>query len=329
MAKTQTRKAEVLPAESPDLALVQTDGQAVGAFLANIVPFFRKAGELERQAKDMLLAAQRITAPATSDEDAQIQVFVRSTTASRKQVEEHWSICQVFSGLHRKLTAGRGRATQPLEEAASVAQRLHNRYAEEQQRKARAEEDRQRREAEERARVAREAELADLERQALAAEADRDDLSEREQDFVQRMVAFPTAGGERCAAGAGYKDGFKAASRLLSTPKILEAIKARQQAIAIREQAAAVKEQPVEVEVERVRPDVQKVGSDRTTWAGEVVDLERFRAAALDPVERTKYGIPADVLTVDGPKLNEYARSLHEQMDRWPGVRAKRTTRTV
>lgn len=329
MAKTATRKAEVLPAESPDLALVQTESQVVGAFMVGLVPFFRTAAALERQAKDMLVAAKALSAPVNSDQDAQLQVFVRSTTASRKQVEEHWNICQVFSGLHRKLTAGRARATAPLEEAASLAQGHHNRYVEAQQRQARAEEDRQRRDAEERARIAREAEVADLERQALAAEESSADLSEREQDFVYRMVAFPSAGAEGCAKGAGYKDGVKSAARLMSLPKIQQAIEAQQQAIRIREHAVAVKDMPIQVEVERVRPDVQKVGSDRTTWACDIYDPDAFLAAVLDTGTRLRLGIPADVVEPAQKALNELARSLHEQLDRWPGVRAKRSTRTV
>ena len=42
-----------------------------------------------------------------------------------------------------------------------------------------------------------------------------------------------------------------------------------------------------------------------------------------------EHGIPLDCLQINTVKLNEYARSLHEQLDRWPGVRARKTTKVV
>jgi hypothetical protein len=329
MAKTATaRKAEVLPPESPDLALVQTDGQKVGSFLAGIVPFFREAAALERKANATLVSARALDPPVAADGDAYIQTFIRTASADTKAVEAHWSVCQTFSALHRRLTAARGRATQPLEEASGIAQRLHNRYKEDQERKAREETDRLRMAAEARARADREAEAKRLEAEAEAAEAARTDLSEREEAFVSYLTG-PYPMPERAAQQAGYKEPMKAAARLLSLDKIRAAIEAVQTAKAAREQAAATRQQPVLVEVEAVRPDVAKVGSDRVTWSGEVTDEASFIAAVLDPATRMRLGIPADVLQINGVKLNEFARSLHEQLDRWPGVRAKKSTRTI
>jgi len=81
---------------------------------------------------------------------------------------------------------------------------------------------------------------------SLDAEAQSVELSSREAEFVAQYV---TNGGraEAAARGAGYKDAFKQAARLLTQTKIIEAIKRRQEAEAIRQQADALKALPLEL----------------------------------------------------------------------------------
>ena len=60
---------------------------------------------------------------------------------------------------------------------------------------------------------------------------------------------------------------------------------------------------------------------ERMTWSAEVFD----EAALIDAVINWHYGVPRDVLTVNAVKLSQYARSLHERVNLWPGCRAKET----
>jgi hypothetical protein len=333
MAKKQSKPAapavEILEPEAPELKLVETDGQEIGAFIRNIASFFRSAMTLETAAKATLVRARELQPPTTAEEDESIQLFIKAANTDRKKAEEHWSICQVFSGVHRKLTAARGRTTTALEDAASTAQRLHNRWREDQERIARAEQDRIRREAEERARQERERELRELEQKAIDAEEASTNLSEREQAFVACYATGPYAGnGVVCAQRAGFKDAMKSAARLISLPKIQSAIRAAQEADVARAQAAALREQPIETgPIETVKANIiRSAGSfDRSTWTGEVVDETQFVMAVV----AGRHGIPIDTLQINPVKLNEYARSLHERLDLWPGVRAKKSTRTV
>ena len=164
-----------------------------------------------------------------------------------------------------------------------------------------------------------------LEQEALAREESTEHLSEREQHFVN-LVAF---GGDPSTAArtVGYKDPFKAAARLLTYTKIASAITAAAEAKAIRDQAAAKRLAPIVVDIPTVHADVARsAGSfDRTTWSAELLDEQ----ALIEAVIRGGAGIPRDILQVNPAKLNEYARSLHELIDRWPGVRSVKKTTTV
>jgi hypothetical protein len=87
-----------------------------------------------------------------------------------------------------------------------------------------------------------------------------------------------------------------------------------------------VQAKPLEVApIDVAAANVTKIGSDRNTWRGEVTDERALVAAVI----AGGHGIPSDVLTVNQSKLTEYARSLHTLIDRWPGVRAVKTTTTV
>lgn len=319
----RVHEPEILAPEHREAGLVQTDGTQVAGFLNNLVPFFRGALALEDESKRLEAHAKALAPPTTREEDEAVQAHIRASNAHIKAVEAHWSITTVFHGLHRKLTAGRARGTDPATSSASIAQRLHNRYVEEAERKARLEQDRIRREAEEQARRDREAELARLEAEALKAEEESADLSERERLFVD-MVAREFSG-HTAAKSAGYKNPDQAAAKLLGTAKIQDALKAKRDAAAIRQQATAVQAAPLVVEVEEVKPDISRGGGyDKAPWKATVTD-ERL---LIEAILGGKHGIPTDILTVKQTKINDYAKALGDLMNRWPGVSVARERKT-
>lgn len=316
---------DIVEHDSQELVLARTDGDLVNQFVGNLRAFFGKAGELEATAKLTLSQAEMLRIPKDGDEDAGVQRFIQGANSQRKQVEEHWTVTTVFSRFHKRLTSARARATEPLERAAQIANGLHQRFVDDQRRKEQLEAERLRREAEEKARQDRERELAALEAQAAKAEEASEELSEREDRFVTEYAV--SRDGFKAASRAGFAQPRSAAERLLKTPKIQQALTAIEDARRAREQAEALRAAPVHVEESAVavRSQVQKVGADREYWSGELLD-ER---ALVDAVCEGRHGIPRDLLVVSQPKLNEYARSMHELINRWPGCRAKRTTKVL
>jgi hypothetical protein len=327
MAKPAAAKGKAIVPEivvdTEELQVATTEGGLVATFLKGLTEFFNRARDLEAGAKRTLEEARKWKAPTNGDQYKALVERVRAATAAKREIEEHWQITATVSRFHRRLTAARERGITLLDEATALGTQLHNAYAEQERRRAREEEDRQRREAEERARLDRERELARLDAAALDAEAQSADLSDREARFVDYYTG-PYPSPARAAQQAGYKNPDHAAAKLLSLDKILKAIEAKRDALRLREQAAAKRTAPVEIERVSVKADVAK--GDTSRWSADVFDAGLLIAAVLDPLTRTRLGIPADVVTVDAVKLNEYARALHEQLDRWPGVRAKKTT---
>lgn len=332
MAK-QAKAAAVIdvgPVDSPEVALAVTDGSSIQGFVAGLRLFFQNANVMEQSAKILLTNARTLKAPTCGEEDAALQVFVKDVNNHKRAAEDYWQPpCSLFFQFHKRLVAARTRTTAMLDDAAVIPTRLHNTYVEDAKRRAQIEADRLRREAEERQRQDRHRDLAALEAQAVAAEEASPELSEREEMFVEAFLTSPICqgNGEESARRAGFKDPARTAMRLLGLPKIQHAIAARQWAINLRRQADAIKEAPLEIQDIEVKADVQRAAgaNDRTTWAGEVLDADVFRDAIIEG----KHGIPRDCLMPNPVKLNEYARSMHELIDRWPGVRAKKTTRVV
>lgn len=308
----------------PEVSQTQLEGTSIREFLKNVAAFFNEAAALERQAVATLARAKALPAPTTATADQAIQSFIKDANTDRKVIENHWEITAIVSRFHRRLCQVRDRGTKPLVEASDIANRLHNAYADAERRRAAAEQDRIRREAEENERRRRDEEQAALEAAALKAEESAPTLSEREQAFVDLVVAGVVA--SQAAYRVGYKDTTRGI-KMLELPKIKAAIKAKRDAAAIREQAAARKEEPLDVQVDTVAPNIIKAAgaTERTTWAGEILDA----AATVEAFRQGKHGIPGDLFTIDPVKLNEYARSLQTALDRWPGVRAKKTTRVV
>jgi hypothetical protein len=327
--KGNSKTPEVLEPEGPnEQQLVATDGTTIMQFLSatRLVQFFKDATALEVKAKATLARAKTLTAPTTLEEDVAIQTFIKGATADKKTVEETWGICQVFSQVHRRLTAKRGIAVEALEDAGKIAQRLHNDYAEAERRRAAQEQEQKRQEAEAKARLEREEEARQLEAKALEAEQASPDLSTREAVFVDLVVSGRSP--IDAAKGAGYKNPETQGPKLMDLAKIQVAIKAKNDAKAIREQAEATRQKPLDIRTETVKPAIGKAAGgsfDRTTHSAEVLNERLF----IEAVVGGQHGIPLDCLTVNTTKLNEYARSLQERVNLWPGIRHKKETKTI
>lgn len=308
----------------PELLPTQTEGMTIREFLTSLVPFFTHARELELAAKRTLDRARSTLPPTSAAEDGDLQVHIRQASADRKVILDHWEITSLVYRFQRRLVAARERGAMMLEEAANLWQQQHNTYAEQERRRAQREQERQRQESEAQAQRDRDAELQRLEAQALKAEAGSADLSEREQKFVEFYIVNKMADVD-AARAAGYKDPKAAALRILTTPKIIAACKAKQSAVAIREQASAVKEAPLDVRSVDVKPQLEKVGTDRTTKTMEIFDARLLVEAVIGG----RHGIPADMLMPNPVKGNDYARNLGDVINRWPGCRLKTKTTTV
>lgn len=322
----KVKTGEVLPAVDQDQSALMADGSAIATFIANAGAFFSKARDLEEQSKSTLVIARTLIEPTTQEQDEEMQAFIRKANAGTKAIEAHWDICGVFHKMHRMLTARRGIGVAAYTDAAQIAQRHHNNYAEKERRRAAEEQERLRIKAENEAREARERELAEAEKRALDLEAASEDLSEREKQFVKLIVAgmLPT----HAARQVGYKNPDQQGASLMERPKIQSAIAAKREADAILAQTAAKRDAPLSVEVPIVKPAISRGpggGHDRTSHTGEVLDEQAFIAAVI----AGKHGIPWDVLTVNQTKLNDYARSLQERLNTWPGVRHVKKTTTV
>ena len=328
MAKTNGSKkpkvidAEVLP---PEVALVQQEHALVTPWLDNLGDWWRGNKRMVTHAKEVLQAARTATVPTSEADDLALQEVLLRTRAELKAVEEH---AEPFTGaffrIHRRLTQARAEVTKPLTEADGILQRLHQAYVDEQRRLAREMEARAIRKAEEEARQRQADELAELERRAVEREEASSDLSDRERKFVEHMVRVGNA--TQAATIAGYKDPLKNAARLMSLGKITSAINGLKDAEAIRKQALAVSQEPVIpfVSTPAVRPNITKASGarERTTWSADITDLDALHQAAL------RGEVPPDVLMVDVARVRRYAEELHELINAWPGVQARKTTTT-
>lgn len=325
---------DVDPVEREERSLITTNVGNIAEFFGKLPAFLSGARQLQERAvavledmkalKDALQANGGI--PRSAEEDLEIQNRVRRCTEAIKEADDYWAITSVFNKAHKLLVSGRNRTTEKLEEAKSIGNMLHQRWSDEQKRIAREEQERIRLENEQRAREQRERELADLERQAVAAEEASDLLSAREDRFADGVVAHGDP--VRAARDAGYRDPDGQVPRLLKSEKIRAAIDAKRTARRLREQAAAKRSAPVEVEHVDVKPNIYRPaggGGDREYKSAEIVDAEAFVAALLEG----KHGIPRDTVMPNQTKLNEYARSMGELIDRWPGIRLKRKTSVV
>lgn len=349
---------EVLAAESEELTLARETNAAIASFMKGVVAFFRTAAAFEKRAEATLAGARTFKTPTTADEDALLQKQLRRSNDEDKESAEHWNpICSTIFSFHRYMTGRRGLAAGLHKEVRELLQPMHNRFVDDQKRKAAAEQERLRREAEQRAQKERDDELQRLEDAALKAEASSADLSEREQRFVE-LVAYGLNSATTSARTAGYKNPEAAGLKLLNTKKIIAAIEGKKAAQASRQQAEARAALPLDVEdVPDVKPDLARGvrGHDRTTYGAELIEESALIKATLRSivvayVEATPTytninglvnldgafeqalktsAIPIDLLRIHEPTLNVHGKALQEKINLWPGVRAKKTTTSI
>jgi hypothetical protein len=235
--------------------------------------------------------------------------------------KHHEPVTSLFNKLHKRFVAARSRPQDALTDAINRGNRLHNAWDQIAEQRKRDAEAAERRENERVAQAARDAEIAEMEAKALRAESEAESLSDREQAFVNLMLQnYPPHVAATRAGFSKTNNGKDAADRLLGLVKIVNAIEGYKKAAAIRQQAAAVTHAPLQTKsVEPIRKEV--AAGSRGTRSAEVYDVNAFMAALLDPTQRLHFGIPAELATFSQTKLNEQARTLDAQINRWPGVR--------
>lgn len=325
--KRQQSEATVLAAVdglmSEDERFVNNMAGGLRDFLRGVAGFFLTSAEIEKSAKHTLAEFQALKQPTNLDEDMALVQKIRNANVEWDVAKKHHEpVTSLFNAMHKRAVAWRKRPLDLLEQGINRGNLLHNNYAAEAERKAREEEDRKRREEEQRAREQRERELQASEDEAIRAEEASADLTARESAFVEAVVIF-RLDAIGAARRAGFKNPPKDAARLMGLVKIVNAIDGLKKARAIREQAKATAAAPLEVApVEKVKPEIS--GGSRETRSAEVYDEKAFMAALLDPTQRLHFGIPAEIATFSQTKLNQQARTLDEQINRWPGVRLRK-----
>lgn len=303
-----------------DAQLLEGLGADIKTFVAHAFAFLTVASDLETKAKASLARIQAMPAPTTMEEDDTLQREIRQFNADKRAIEDHWTICSKVHQFHRKLTGRRDIGVKALEEAATIGNRRHNAWVESERRRIADEIARQERQAREEAEAVRRAEIARLEQERLEAEASAPDLSDREKDFV-RLIVLTGCAPDVAAERAGFKRvGY--GQTLMASGKITAALKSAYAALGVAKEAERLQAAPLEVAPVEV-PTVNLDKGTVTRWKAEVVDEARF----IDAVLRGGYGIPTDCLTINTVKLNEYARSLHKLIDKWPGVKAVEETK--
>jgi phage terminase small subunit len=314
-------------ATSEDEQAIIAAGGAIQTFLKGLGAFFRAAKIIEHDADTFLAVAKGWTAPTSAAEDVKLQLTIKSANADKRKAVEHWDhITSLATGFHKRMVAGRKRPVEALDQVAAIGNALHNGWTEAELRRVREEQARLEREEEARARREREQELADLEAAAVKAEEGSPELSAREQTFVD--LYFSTRNGTTSATRAGFKDGMKTAARLLTMPKITKAIEAKRVALELRQKAAVVERAPLETrDVDATPAQIGKApgAHDRTTKSAEIIDASAFVEALLSG----NYGIPSRTVMPDQTALNDYARSMGELINHWPGIRLKVRTGVV
>lgn len=327
MATKKTTKKEAAPAVEvltlPEQALVAKESLGLIEWLKSLVPFFTEAAQIEKAAVARLARIRALSVPETKEQDEAIRQEVIGCRDAKKGALAHWdAVTGLLSRVHKMTTTARARATGPLEEGERLATGLHERYVANEKRRADLAAAEARRIEEAKAEQDRQRRLAEFEAAALKAEEDSPLLSAREGLFVESYMRH--GDGQRAARDAGYQDPVGQAARLIASDKVRKAIEAKRTAHTMRTQIEVMKEMPAFVDhdaIEEANKPQLNTG-DRYTWSAEVVDLEAFRNAAFEG----GYSIPREVFVVDGPALNRLAKTLEQNIERWPGIKAKKTT---
>jgi hypothetical protein len=307
---------------SEDEQFVSSMTGAVREFIRGMAGFFLEAQSIEQDARSTLAQFNGYQQPTSLEEDEILVSRIRSANVAYDIATKHWEpVTSLFNALHKRVVAGRKRPQELLTDAVNRGNRLHNAWDAIAEQRKRDKEEAERRENERIAREQRDAEIREMEEKALLAEANADNLSDREQAFVNLMLQnYPPHVAATRAGFSKTNNGKDAADRLLGLVKIVNSIEGYKKAAAIRQQAAAVQHAPLETRtVETVKKEV--ASGSRASRSAVVFDESAFMAALLDPTQRLHFGIPAEIATFSQTKLNQQARTLDKQINRWPGVR--------
>lgn len=214
----------------------------------------------------------------------------------------------------------------PFEEALGIISGKVIQHENDEQARVDAENERIRLKDEKDAQEKRDLELAEQEAAALKLEESSNDMSAREQAFLDAYVtsARPEVErGEIAAKIAGFKNPREAAHRLLKTEKIVVAVEAIRQAAVIRQQALVRKDMPLEVKpTQAVEKQVAKTGRAHTQTyysCEEKVDEEKLWASVLAGTT------PRSAFMVNKVALNSAADALKELFPQaYPGCALKK-----
>lgn len=315
-SKPEPEVLDMVPVD-PEENEIATGGVQVLAFFKGMGAFLAKARGLETRAKEQLEVSKTWALPTSAAEDAQMQRNVLLAGDDNKEAEGLWNpVTTAFSRLHKTLTGARGRTTTMIEERKTKANGLHSAYVKAEERRVAEENERRRLKAEADAQAERDEETRKAEAEALKREAASPDLSERETIFVQAV--FNGTHETQAAKTAGYKEPQQAAAKLLATPKIQKALQIKREAATIREQSAAKAAAPLHVEIEEAKPEIERAAGakNKKKVSAKLLDEKALIAAICGG----GMGIPWDVLEVKQSALNDYAESMGEKINKWPGV---------
>lgn len=312
-SKTALRPREAAPAV-PQTPATTALAKVAQNFTIELIPFPHGAEALVFQRTASTLTVQDVDSHRAGLEE------LRVGKRLKREVEEHWQkMTRWFDERKRELLTIKNMDLELVEPGLRALSDRVLAYENAERERVRIAQEVERREQERIAQAKRDQDLAELERQAVAAEGASENLSTRELVFVGMVVKGVTPRG--AADVAGYKDPEARAALLLATPKIQAAITAQRHTFALRDQAAAVAAKPVEVpQHTTVESRTAKVAGTRTvtTHTGEVLSSADAVAHLLAGGEDAP---PSDLFIVDPVKLNVYARALHVQIERWHGVR--------
>lgn len=326
------KPSAVIP-EVVDVVPVNADLQKVGQEVVTLTSFLQGVqawGERVVAFKDRFVKrleeARALTVPTSLEEDEALKAWLRTVNEEKRELVVEGTATASIHHFHRRLTGLVSAAEKPADEALSLGNRLHSAWVAAERDRVLREQDEQRRREEADARKKRDAELAELETRALEAEQATDDLSAREQAYVEARAELGKNPVD-AAFYAKFSQPRSSAERLEKSPKIIRAIQANLDAQELRRQKVALREAPVVV-TQTATVDIKAQADtkgDRTTKSADLFDEDAFVAALL----LGKHGIPRDVITIDRAKLNAYARDLGKLIDRWPGVRYVEKTKVV
>lgn len=317
------------PAPSTDLALPSTVAlQKLAAdFTIELTPFAKGAECIAFRDASLVVS---VTTQATHQTALEL---LKQGKTLKKGIQEHWIAPRRWLAARKDdISAIEAQDLALVDPGVMALNKAVLDYEAEDKKRVAIEQERIRQEREREAAEDRRRELADLEARRLTEEEASEALSQRERLFVFNV--FKGATSTRAAELAGYADPAKHGDRLMRSEKVTAAVTAAHRAQALEDQQKALQSAPLDLAPQRgqdVAPNLGRVAGMRTTTThtGDVLDGAATLAQLLDFVRREARGEdvsdlscpPEDLFVVSGPMLNDYARSMHKNIERWAGIR--------